>query len=148
MSKRQAPEPQQWWAVAKFAGVLVDSVSTASGVGLPIAGPAVDLLKAMSRAEDAETATRGSIERQAALIRGGPFRAALEHLATALRYGPEHPDYGGHLKRARDRLCEALSQSASVQQKSLIRYYLGLVEMLRGNKTEAEYQWREAIETA
>jgi hypothetical protein len=136
----QSAAPQQWWGVAKAACALADSVS-----GVPIAGPAIELLKAISRVEDAQTAMLAAIGRDVRLIREGPFHAAQEHLATAHRYKPQHPDYKGELKDAKKSLLQAWGQAASEEEKSLIRYHLGLVALLQYNDTaEAEDRLRKS----
>jgi hypothetical protein len=138
--------PQQWLGVAKAASALVDSLS-----GVPVAAPAVELLTAIAGVEDTQTAMLALIGRDVRLIREGPFHAAQEHLATALRYGrrygPQHPDYTGELQDAKKSLVQALGRTAPEedQEKSLIRYQLGLVALLQcNNTTEAEYQLRES----
>ncbi|MCW2652317.1 MAG: hypothetical protein JWR32_3293 [Mycobacterium sp.] len=137
-----AAAPQQWWEVAKAASALADSVS-----GVPIAGPAIELLKAVSRVQDAQTAMLVSIGRDVRLIREGAFKAAQEHLATAHRYGPQHRRYERELAAAHDSLVDAFGQAASDEEKSVIRYHLGLVALLHRDTDDTDdggFQLRES----
>ena len=98
----------RWIDVAKSASALADAVSPA-----PVAGLSVDLLIAISGAQDAQTALLSSIDRNVALIRTGPFRAAQEHLSSARDYGPEHSEYQHELRAARFSFVAALGQICS-----------------------------------
>lgn len=123
----------RWIDVAKSASALADAVSPA-----PVAGLSVDLLIAISGAQDAQTALLSSIDRNVALIRTGPFRAAQEHLSSARDYGPEHSEYQHELRAARFSFVAALGQTDSQEEQSFIRYHLGLVELLRGDTEGAK----------
>ncbi|MBV8346404.1 MAG: hypothetical protein JOZ49_02375 [Mycolicibacterium sp.] len=128
--KQQLPaviEPvsaRNWVDIAKAAAALADAVSPAA-----LAGPSVDLLVAISGAQDTQALLLASIARDVNLIRLGEFRAALEHLSSARYYGPRHSEYSDELREARSCLVKALGQAASEEEQSFIRYHLGLATL-------------------
>lgn len=84
------------------------------------------------------------IQRDVQLLRKGPFRAAQEQLATALRKGPTNSRYEHHLSEAEDLLVVALGQSASVEESSVIEFNLGVVAAVRGDVADAQHRLNES----
>ena len=130
---------QQWVNVAKAASELVDAVT-----GVPVAGLAVALLRAISGAEDAQTAMLKSIAQDVSLIREGPFRSAQKYLEIARANGRKHPRYEHQLGQAQHQLVLAYGHAGSAQEKSVICYHLGLVALLRSDIDQADPKLRES----
>jgi len=96
--------------------------------------------------EDIQVVMLKRIGRDVQLLREGPFHAAQEQLRIALRKGPMHADYGHHLSEAEDLLVSALGQAASIEEKSIVRFHLGVIEALRGDIAEARYRLKESFD--
>jgi hypothetical protein len=105
--------------------------------GIPGAAEASQVILALSGIEDEQATMLRRIQSDVALLRMGPFRSAREHIQTAERKGSAHPDYQGHLREAVSLLIQALGQSASAEERSVVTFNLGLVEAVRGDAREA-----------
>ena len=127
-------------------GSLIESVVVlaATSAGIPGSAQACKVIKALCGVEEAEDVMLTCIQRDVQLVRTGPFRAAQEQLAIALREGPADAEYGHHLREAGDLLVMALGQSASVEESSVIRFNLGVVAAVRGDTAEAGYRLNES----
>jgi hypothetical protein len=66
------------------------------------------------------------------------------HLETAMRQAEKSQEYEHHLQRANDLLIDALGQSGSVKESSVIKFNLGVVAAIRGDRAEARYRLKQA----
>jgi len=133
------PVPGSWSGLAESL-----SVFAAESAGVPGAGAAAQVIRALCGIENAQAAMLKSIQRDVQLLREGPFKAAQEQLRTAMRKGPSNSGYAHHLREAEDLLISALTQSASIEESSVIRFYLGVVAIVNGNVREARYRFVES----
>jgi hypothetical protein len=99
---------------------------------------ASEVILALCGIEDEQAAMLRRIQSDVALLRMGPFRAARVHLQTADRKGLAHPDYQYHLRESVSLLIQALGQSASAEERSVVTFNLALVEAVRGDAREAK----------
>ena len=127
-------------------GSLVESVAilAATSAGVHGATEASKVILALFGIQDAQLAMLTRIRRDVELLRAGPFRAAQEQLAIASRKGPVDAEYQHHLQKAADLLVDALGQSASVEESSVIRFNLGVVAAVRGDAAEARHRLAES----
>jgi hypothetical protein len=112
--------------------------------GIPGASEAAQLILALCGIEDEQAIMLRRIQSDVALLRMGPFRSARVHLQTADRKGSAHPDYQYHLREAVSLLIQALGQSASAEERSVVTFNLGLVEAVRGDAREAQSRLEES----
>jgi hypothetical protein len=123
----------------KWSG-LASAVEGIALAGSPGAGPAITLLKAVYGVEDAQAAMLSSIDRQVRLLREGPFRSGQLLLREAERVGPAAgEEYSEFLAKARDRFYDAHGLAASVQERALVEFHLGLVAVLTGKQADAKH---------
>jgi len=111
---------------------------TSQQSGIPGASQASQVILALCGIEDEQSIMLQGIQRDVALLRMGPFQSAREHLQTADRKGAVHPDYEYHLREAVNLLIQALGQSASAEERSVVTFNLGIVEAVRGDALEAQ----------
>jgi hypothetical protein len=128
-------------AGSRWSGLASAVAGYASAVsGVPGADSAISLLKALYGVEDVEAAMLSSIDRQVRLLREGPFRSGQLLLREAGRVGPaKEEEYSGFLAKAKDRFYDAYGLAASVQERALIEFHLGLVAFLSGKHDDAKY---------
>jgi hypothetical protein len=112
--------------------------------GIPGASEASQVILALCGIEDEQEIMLRRIQSDVALLRMGPFRSARVHLQTADRKGSAHPDYQYHLREAVSLLIQALGQSASAEERSVVTFNLGLVEAVRGDAREAQSRLEES----
>jgi hypothetical protein len=112
--------------------------------GIPGASEAAQVILALCGIEDEQAIMLRRIQSDVALLRMGPFRSARVHLQTADRKGSAHPDYQYHLREAVSLLIQALGQSASAEERSVVTFNLGLVEAVRGDAREAQSRLEES----
>jgi hypothetical protein len=112
--------------------------------GIPGASEASQVILALCGIEDEQATMLRRIQSDVSLLRMGPFHSAREHLQTAERKGSAHPDYQGHLREAVSLLIQALGQSASAEERSVVTFNLGLVEAVRGDAREAQSRLEES----
>jgi hypothetical protein len=112
--------------------------------GIPGASEASQVILALCGIEDEQATMLRRVQSDVALLRMGPFRAARVHLQTAERKGSAHPDYQYHLREAVSLLIQALGQSASAEERSVVTFSLGLVEAIRGDAREARSRLKES----
>jgi hypothetical protein len=111
--------------------------------GIPGASEASQVILALCGIEDVQATMLQRIQSDVALLRMGPFRSARVHLQTADRKGSAHPDYQYHLREAVSLFIQALGQSASAEERSVVTFNLGLVEAVRGDAREAQSRLEE-----
>lgn len=127
---------------SNLASSLVAFASQQSGISG--ASEAAQVILALCGIEDEQATILRCIQSDVALLRVGPFRSAREHLQTADRKGFAHPDYQYHLREAVNLLIQALGQSASAEERSVVTFNLGLVEAVRGDAREAQSRLEES----
>jgi hypothetical protein len=105
---------------------------------------ASEVILALCGIEDEQATMLRRIQSDVALLRMGPFRSARMHLQTADRKGSAHPDYQYHLRESVSLLIQALGQSASAEERSVVTFNLALVEAVRGDAREAKSRLEES----
>ena len=133
--------PIAWGAIAESLVII-----TAGVAQVPGAAEAIKVMKALAGIEDAQAVMLQRIGSDVQLIRTGPFRAAREHLDTAMRKAEAGTEYEHHLREADDLLVQALGQCASAEESSVIQFNLGVVAAIRGDRAEARYRLKQAYE--
>jgi hypothetical protein len=127
-------------------GNLAESliVLAAETAGIPGAASASKVIQALCGIEEVQAVMLARISRDVELLRMGPFRAAQEQLAIAVRKGVANVDHGHRLREAEDLLVMALGQSATTEEASVIKFNLGVVAAARGDTAEARYRLKES----
>jgi hypothetical protein len=120
------------------------AIIAATSAGVPAATEVSKVILALLGLQDAQSAMLDHIRRDVELLRAGPFRAAQEQLAIANRKSSVDAEYQHHLQRAVDLLVDALGQSASVEESSVIRFNLGVVAAVSGDAAEARHRLAES----
>jgi hypothetical protein len=131
--------PNGGWAIAESLVKLMAAVAQVPG-----ADAAIQIIRALGGIEEAQVVMLRQIGSDVKLIREGPFHSAREHLETAMRRAGKGQEYEHHLERANDLLIDALGQSASVKESSVIKFNLGVVAVIRGDRAEARYRLKQA----
>lgn len=149
MQKRRKRTPDRSLAIVdsdavaggKWSGLASAVEGYAVAVsGASAAGPAITLLKALYGVEDAQAAMLSSIDRQVRLLREGPFRSGQLLLREAGRVGPTAgAEYSEFLAKAKDRFYDAHGLAASIQERALVEFHLGLVAFLTGKDADAKH---------
>jgi hypothetical protein len=112
--------------------------------GIPGASEASQVILALCGIENEQATMLRRIQSDVSLLRMGPFHSARVHLETADRKGSAHPDYEFHLREAVSLFIQALGQSASAEERSVVAFNLGLVEAVRGDAREARSRLEES----
>jgi len=111
---------------------------------IPGASEASQVILELCGIEDEQAIMLRRIQSAVTLLRVGPFHSARVHLEAAHRKGSAHPDYQYHLREAVSLLIQALGQSASAEERSVVTFNLGLVEAVRGDAREAQSRLEES----
>jgi hypothetical protein len=130
-----------WGSVAQSLVII-----GAQGVGVPAPAAAVTVIRALLGIEDTQAALLNQIGSDVHLIRTGPFRSAQEHLDAARRKASAGKKYARHLREAENLLIEALGRSASLQEKSIINFNLGVIAAILNDQSEALYRLQTSYE--
>lgn len=125
-------------------GSLAQSLVSLGTAAVPGSTEVIQVIRALCGIENAQAVLLQRIGHDVELIRTGPFRAAREHLATAMRKSAAGTEYEGHLVEAENLLIQALGQCASAEESSLIQFNLGVVAAIRGDRAEADYRLKQA----
>jgi hypothetical protein len=135
--------PIAWGAIAESL-ILI----SADAARVPGAAAAIKIIKALVGSGEAQAAMLKQIGSDVELIRTGPFHAAREHMEIAVRKAQAGTDYQHHLQEADDLLVQALAHCKSVEEASVVKFNLGVIAAIRGDRVEAGYRLKQAYEDA
>jgi len=131
-----------WLEIAATIGRFISHLP-----GLPGGSVIVDLLAALTGAQDSQVGLLKSIKADTAAIRMNPFRVALQSLQDAQRVGPAHPSWGTFIRRAEDRFIEA-SKLVSGPQEALVEFNLTIVYLTMRDEANTRYHAEQSVHCA
>jgi hypothetical protein len=140
-----APPPgdSRWRGLAEATAVFALARS-----GVPGAENALGLIRALYAIEDDQTRMLHSIERDAALLRKGPFLAGRLLVSEARRMGPADPEYRPMLSGAKDKFYEAEPLAATVHDRAVVEFNLGMVWLALGRPEDARHWLLQSYQSA
>jgi hypothetical protein len=142
------PSPEEenlfggWLEIAATIGRFISPLP-----GLPGGSVIMDLLAALTGAQDTQTGLLKSIKADTAALRMNPFRVALQSLQDAQRVGPAHPSWGTFIRRAEDKFIEA-SKLVSGPQEALVEFNLTIVYLMMEDEANTRYHAEQSVQCA
>lgn len=132
-----------WLEIAQMVARFVSQLPGHGGASV-----VVDLLGALTDAQDGQAALLKSIKADTAALRKSPWKQAVESLADARRVGPTDPSWGRFLDRAEAKLSEARQLVSDMREAALVEYDRGIVWLFIGHEVNARYYLQEGVQCA
>jgi hypothetical protein len=145
MAEDSSSESTWSGVVTSFGRFLI----TATGVpgGGAAFNAAVDLIRAIEGAQDAQTEMLNAIRQDVELLRHQAFKGGKLRLEEVARVGPESDRYVTLLEEAASRFLDAESMCDSLEESAVNELYLGLTLSLLNNRNDALHWLRLSAET-
>jgi len=131
----------RWVEVAGTVGRLASQLPGLHGVSVVI-----DVLAALTDAQNGQTALLKSIKADTAALRIAPFKVAVESLGEALRVGPADPSWDTYIHRTEEKLSDALALVSGPQEEALVEFDLGITWFLMGHKGNARHHIERSLQ--
>jgi len=132
-----------WLEIAVTVGRFVSQLPGYGGVSA-----VVNLLAALTDAQDGRTALLRSIKADTAAMRIAPLKGALLSLQEARRVGPADPLWDTFIRRAEDSLSKALALVSGPQEEALVEFNLGVVYLMMGHPDSARHHLGQSVQCA
>jgi len=116
--------------------------------GLPGGSVVIDLLAALTDAQDSQTGLLKSIKSDTATLVMNPFRVAMQSLKDAQRVGPAHPSWDISIRRAEDKFIEASKNVSGPDEEALVEFNLTIVYLTMGDEVNARYHAEQSVQCA
>jgi hypothetical protein len=130
-----------WLEIAATVGQFVSALHLPGYRG---ASAVVNLLTALTAAQDGQTALLRSIKADTAALRMAPLKEALLSLEDARRVGPADSSWDTFIRRAEAKLSEARALVSGLQEEALVEYNLGIVYLAIGHQGNARHSLEQS----
>ena len=145
MNAPAAPRQTPWSNVALTFGRIV---VTAAGIpgGTDALNTAVDLVRALQGAQDAQTEMLNAIHQDVELLRLQAFRSGKLRLEEIAHIGPDSERYTPLLNEAASRFLDAESTCSSLEELAVNKLYMGLtLGLLNDRKGASRWLGESAV---
>jgi hypothetical protein len=136
-----APKDTPWSGVVLAFGKFVAAAAGMAGIpgGAQALDTAVDLIRAIEGAQDAQAQMLNAIHEDVELLRLQAFRTGKIRLEEIARIGPDSERYATLLGEAETRFLDAEPMCSSAEESAVNQLYLGLTLGLKNSRKDASH---------